>query len=83
MLSEKPTGGPFKAFNPNLNRWYTLPPSLIPVCSEDGIWQGFACVALGHKIVLMGGMHKGFDKTTGKYTAGMFTICLIYPVSID
>jgi hypothetical protein len=54
-----------------------LPPTLIPVYLEDGIWQGFACVALGHQLFLMGGMLKGFDKTTGKYKTGMFCFLLL------
>lgn len=69
VLPEKPPGAPFKAFSPHTNKWHELPP--IPRLSEDASWQGFACVALGSTLLLMGGIHQNFDMATEGYSSGV------------
>lgn len=68
VLTEKPTGAPFKAYSPRLNKWFELPPTF--TSSEDSSWQGFACVALGSTLLLMGGMHQTFDAARQEYLPG-------------
>eukprot|EP01018_Ginkgo_biloba_P026742 Gb_38205 [translate_table: standard] len=64
-----PISGSFKAFNPQSNSWYKLP--LIPGWSSDDSWQGFSCVALGHRLFLMGGVYRTIDATTRNFTSGV------------
>eukprot|EP00250_Pteridium_aquilinum_P010162 c19186_g1_i5 orf=288-1184(+) len=52
-----------------MNKWFELPPMLN--LSEDSTWQGFACVALGSTLLLMGGMHQTFDAARQEYSSGV------------
>lgn len=67
VLVEKPTNAPFKAFCPRSNKWYKLPP--IPISGHASLWQGFACVAVGSKLLLMGGMYS--DVATQECSSGV------------
>lgn len=58
-LAEKPSGAPFKAFDPISNQWFTLP--RMPRSSKETVWQGFACVALGPTLLLMGGIYQSMN----------------------
>jgi hypothetical protein len=79
-VESKPEGGPFKVFNPSSNRHSThchrLPSHSM---FRRWIWQSFACVAgrRSHKLVLVSGMHKRFDKRTiaGTFYTEIF-LCL-------
>ncbi|CAK9858870.1 unnamed protein product [Sphagnum jensenii] len=55
VLSEKAPGTSFRVFDPRANKWSVLPPILGHSPQEN--WQGFACVAVGHKLILMGGRY--------------------------
>ncbi|KAI5057679.1 hypothetical protein GOP47_0027694 [Adiantum capillus-veneris] len=69
VLTEKPSGSPFKTFSPRLNKWFELPQMLKP--SEDSLLQGFACAALGPTLLVMGGMYQSFDKIRQEYLPGI------------
>eukprot|EP00249_Psilotum_nudum_P013221 c24225_g1_i1 orf=173-1393(-) len=68
VLSEMPAGAPFKAFDPQANRWYELPPT--PGRSEHECWEGFACVALGSNLLIMGGVKSTLDRHTQLFVSG-------------
>lgn len=63
VLVEKPAGSSFRVFDPQANKWSMLPPIAGHSLQEN--WQGFACVAVGHKLILMGGRY--VDTTTSMH----------------
>ncbi len=63
VLAEKPAGSSFRVFDPQANKWSMLPPIAGHSLQEN--WQGFACVAVGHKLILMGGRY--VDTTTSMH----------------
>jgi hypothetical protein len=63
VLAEKPAGSSFQVFDPQANKWSMLPPIAGHSLQEN--WQGFACVAVGHKLILMGGRY--VDTTTSMH----------------
>lgn len=69
ILAEQPRGAHFKKFNPQANMWYKLPP--IPDSSEHVSWLGFACVAVGSTLLLIGGIHETFDPVTQRSSLGV------------
>jgi hypothetical protein len=66
VLSEKAPGTSFRVFDPRANKWSVLPPILGHSPQEN--WQGFACVAVGHKLILMGGRY--VDTTATLHSSG-------------
>ncbi|KAI5076342.1 hypothetical protein GOP47_0008407 [Adiantum capillus-veneris] len=69
VLAEKPCRSPFRAFDPFSNKWFSLPQ--IPRLYDDTIWQGFACVAVGPNLLLMGGIHQSTNAATPLYSSGV------------
>ncbi|KAI5057686.1 hypothetical protein GOP47_0027701 [Adiantum capillus-veneris] len=67
VLAENPTKTPFKAFCPRGNKWYKMPS--VPNSSQTSLWQGFSCVAVGCKLLLMGGIY--FDATPQECSSGV------------
>jgi hypothetical protein len=53
VLAETPEGSAFRAYDPIASKWSVLPPT--PGRSQTQQWQGFACIAVGHKFLLIGG----------------------------
>lgn len=70
VLAESPEGTPFRAYDPIAAKWLILPPT--PGRSEGQQWQGFACVALGHKFLLIGGIRSEKSFLVDKYSSGAF-----------
>lgn len=68
VLAETPEGAPFRAYDPIAAKWFILPPT--PGRSEGQQWQGFACVALGHRVLLIGGTRSQLSPTSGNYSSG-------------
>lgn len=69
VLSETPAGAPFVAFDPIANKWHNLPPT--PGHSPQHRWLGFACVALGCCLYLMGGVRQSYNQSMQKWSEGM------------
>jgi len=74
VLPETPEGSPFRAYDPIAARWSVLPPT--PGSSENNHWQGFACAAVGHKFLLMGGTRTQTSPTPDKHSSGTTNILL-------
>ncbi|MCO5588394.1 hypothetical protein L7F22_042349 [Adiantum nelumboides] len=69
VLAEKPSGSPFKAFDPFSNQWFTLPK--LSRLYKDTIWQGFACVALGPNLLIMGGIRQSMNSAKPLDSSGV------------
>jgi hypothetical protein len=80
VLAETPEGSPFRAYDPVAAKWSVLPPT--PDRSEGQQWQGFACVALGHKLLLIGGTRSQKSFPSDKYSSGPFSF-LPTPTSLS
>ena len=64
VLAETPQGTPIRAYDPMSAKWTLLPTT--PGRGRGQQWQGFACVALGHKLLLMGGTRTLKPTNTGQ-----------------
>ncbi|XP_024516209.1 F-box/kelch-repeat protein At1g16250 isoform X1 [Selaginella moellendorffii] len=71
VLVESATGAAFRAFDPDANRWYNMSPVPANISSET--WQGFACVALDSKLILMGGARRIYNEATQQL--GQVEVC--------
>lgn len=69
VLPESPEGSPFRAYDPIAAQWSVLPPT--PGSSENQHWQGFACAAVGHKFLLMGGTRTQKSPTPDKHSSAV------------
>ncbi|MCO5569777.1 hypothetical protein L7F22_023492 [Adiantum nelumboides] len=69
VLTEKPSGSPFKAFSPHLNKWFELPQMITSL--EDYRLQGFTCVGLGPRLLVMGGIHQSFENIRQDHSPGI------------
>lgn len=70
VLAEKPSEAPFRAYDPKGDKWSVLPPT--PGRTGGQQWQGFACVALRHKLLLIGGSRTNKSPTSDKYASGKY-----------
>ncbi|KAG0602021.1 hypothetical protein M758_11G155300 [Ceratodon purpureus] len=73
VLAETPQGSPFRAYDPIAAKWSALPPT--PGCSQAQQWQGFACVALGHKFLLIGGTRTQRSPTDSDRYSSASAVC--------
>lgn len=68
VLTETSASSPLAAFDPRANKWLNLPPT--PGHCEQQRWQGFACVALGCCLYLLGGVYQTLNSETHKWNEG-------------
>lgn len=69
ILAGSSEGTPFRAYDPSAGKWFTLPPA--PGHSEGRQWQGFACVGVGHRVLLIGGTRSHMSPTSATYSSGI------------
>lgn len=69
VLSETPEGSPFRAYDPIASKWTVLPPT--PGRSKSHLWQGFACAAVGHKFLLIGGTRTLKSPAPNQHSSGV------------
>ena len=74
VLPEGSEGTPFRAYDPIAAKWSILPPT--PGRSEGQQWQGFACVALAHKFLLIGGTRSEKSLLSDRFSSGAFLFSL-------
>uniref|UniRef100_A0A7I4CB54 F-box domain-containing protein n=1 Tax=Physcomitrium patens TaxID=3218 RepID=A0A7I4CB54_PHYPA len=69
VLPDFPQGAPFRAYDPIAAKWSVLPPT--PRRSESQQWVGFASVALGHKLLLIGGSRSKSDAASNIHSTSV------------